>query len=241
MTLVSAFFSNVNNTLSKNLDTYTKHGIALLKATIPKIIFVDEQMYERIKDYENENTKIILSKKADIYLYDYMDKLDNFVLHTNNKHKDTIEYMFIMCSKTDIIRKAIELNHFNTDQFVWIDFGIKHVFTCSDDEFRQKINRLYTQKYEKVRIASIWNPNQFGLSLDIYKDLAWYFAGGVFGGEKESLLSFAKHTKEMCIDIMNQKKTIMWEVNVWFLVFSRYPDLFDLYQSDHNNTIVDNY
>ena len=45
----------------------------------------------------------------------------------------------------------------------------------------------------------------------------------------------------MCIDIMNQKKTIMWEVNVWFLVFSRYPDLFHLYQSDHNNTIVDNY
>ena len=66
MTLVSAFFSNVNNTLSKNLDTYTKDGIALLKAIIPKIIFVDEQMYERIKDYENENTKIILSKK---YVY----------------------------------------------------------------------------------------------------------------------------------------------------------------------------
>ena len=38
MTLVSAFFSNVNNTLSKNLDTYTKDGIALLKAIIPKII-----------------------------------------------------------------------------------------------------------------------------------------------------------------------------------------------------------
>ena len=63
MTLVSAFFSNVNNTVDKNLDSYTKHGIALLKATIPKIIFVDEQMYERVKDYENENTKIILSKK----------------------------------------------------------------------------------------------------------------------------------------------------------------------------------
>jgi hypothetical protein len=241
MTLVSAFFSNVNNTLEKNLDTYTKHGIALLKASIPKIIFVDEQMYERIKDYENENTKIILSKKSDIYLYDYIDKLENFELHTNNKYKDTIEYMFIMCSKTEMIRKAIELNHFNTDQFVWVDFGIKHVFTCSDEEFREKINRLYIQKYEKVRIASIWNPHQFGLSLDIYKDLAWYFAGGVFGGEKESLLSFAKHTKEMCIDIMDQKKTIMWEVNVWFLVFSRYPDLFHLYQSDHNNTIVDNY
>jgi hypothetical protein len=242
MTLVSAFFSNINNTVDKNLDSYTRHGIALLKSTIPKIIFVDNDMYERIKCFENENTKIILSKKSDIYLYDYIDKLENFSVHTNNAYKDTVEFMFIMCSKTEMIRKAIELNPFpfNNDQFIWVDFCIKHVFTCSDEEFIQKINRLYTQTYKKVRIASIWNT-KVNISLDIYKDLAWYFAGGVFGGDKESLLSFANHTKEICINVMNEKKTIMWEVNIWFLVFLRHPYLFELYQADHNNTIIDNY
>ena len=36
--------------------------------------------------------------------------------------------MFINCNKTEVIREAIELNYFNTEDFIWLDFGIRHVF-----------------------------------------------------------------------------------------------------------------
>jgi hypothetical protein len=239
-TLVSSFYSNVNKRQDRNFDNYLNYGIFLLKTNIPKIIFTDEYMYEKIQQYENENTKIILSKKEDIYLYQYVGLLDNFDIHSTYPLKDTIEYIFIMCNKTEIIRKAIELNYFNTDNFVWVDFGIKHVFRCSDYEFMHNIESLNSKIYDKVRIASIWNL-KLNYLFNIYKDVAWYFAGGVFGGNKEYLLEFANKTKEVCLDVVENQKTIMWEVNIWYLVYSKYSELFDYYSCDHNDSIIVNY
>ena len=133
-TIVSSFYSNVNNRTDRNIDNYFNYGIPLLKANISKIIFTDQEMYDKIYTYENENTRIILTKKEDIYLYEYTNMLENFQLNTTYPVKDTIEYMFIMCNKTESIRKAIELNFFNTENFTWIDFGIKHVFKNDTDE-----------------------------------------------------------------------------------------------------------
>jgi len=237
VTIVSAFFSNVNKRNERNNDDYVNYGISLLKSNIQKIIFTDSEMYERIKDLENENTRIFLTKKEDIYMYEYIHTLENFNLNTTNASKDTIEFMFIMCNKTEVVRKAIELNCFQTDQFVWIDFGIKHIF---GPDFSDKVEQLKSRQYDKVRIASIWNPNQL-FCFDVYRDIAWYFAGGVFGGHKDYLLSFADKTKEMTLDIMLNKKTIMWEVNVWYLIYLKHPELFDWYSSDHNHTILDHY
>jgi hypothetical protein len=140
------------------------------------------------------------------------------------------------------MRQAINLNHFKTNNFIWIDFGIKHIFqsSCTDEEFVEKINRLKYKTYDNVRIGGIWNLN-FKFNIDIYKDVAWYFAGGVFGGNKNSLLKFAELMKEKCIDIMTSKNTIMWEVNIWYLIYSENRGLFDSYDCNHNTSLIDNY
>ena len=104
----------------------------------------------------------------------------------------------------------------------------------------EKIENLNDKIYSKVRIASIWSPS-ISYNVDIYKNVAWYFAGGVFGGNKDFLLDFANKTKEKCIHIIEKQNTIMWEVNIWFLIYLENKDLFDYYSCDHNNTIIDNY
>ena len=58
-TLVSGFLTNVNQKVDYNMDDFVKLGILFLKAKIPKIIFVDEGMYEKIKKHENEYNKIL--------------------------------------------------------------------------------------------------------------------------------------------------------------------------------------
>lgn len=241
-TLVSGFLTNVNQKRDCNIEKFVELGLLLLKAKISKIIFVDEVMYEQIKTYENEFTKIILVAKTDYELYQYMngDVLTNFHLHTNNTEKDTIEFMFTMCNKTEWIRQAIGLNYFNTDQFVWVDFGIRHVFASDDDNYINILESLNDKKYENVRIGNIWNL-QHGYNVNIYKDITWYFAGGVFGGNKDKLLMFTDLMKEKCLQIISQEKTIMWEVNIWFLIYLYNKELFETYQCDHNDTIITNY
>jgi len=239
-TIVSVYINNVNQRPDRSLNDYIKYGEVLLKAKIPKIIFVDSESYEIIKDYENENTKIFAIEKTDVYLYEYIDKLENFNLYTSYPEKDTIEYMFTMCSKTEWIKKAIELNIFNSINYIWMDFSIRHIFRCDDDTFIAKVENLNEKFYDLIRIASIWNSNT-QYNVDIYRSITWYFAGGVFGGYKENLLQFSDIMKEYCLKIMNEQKLLMWEVNIWYLIYLDYPHLFHCYPCDHNDTILDHY
>jgi hypothetical protein len=242
-TIVSAFVSNVNDRYDNALNRYYNFGKFLLKSNIPKIIFVDEIMFELIgEEYDKMKTLIVKIDKKTSYLYDYAHYLTKFQLNSTDYTKDTVEFMFTMCNKTEWMRQAINLNHFKTNNFIWIDFGIKHIFqgVCTDEEFVEKINRLKYKIYYNVRIGGIWNLN-FKFNIDIYKDVAWYFAGGVFGGNKNSLLKFAELMKEKCIDIMTSKNTIMWEVNIWYLIYIENKGLFDSYDCNHNASLIDNY
>ena len=242
-TIVSAFVSNVNDRYDNALNRYYNFGKLLLKSNIPKIIFVDEIMFELIgDDYNKKDTLIVKINKKKSYLYDYAAHLTNFQLNSTDYTKDTIEFMFTMCNKTEWIKQAINLNHFKTTNFIWIDFGIKHIFQglCTDAEFVEKINSLKYKTYNNIRIGGIWNSN-YKFNIDIYKDVAWYFAGGVFGGNKSSLIKFAELMKEKCIDIMTSKNTIMWEVNIWYLIYSENKGLFDIYGCNHNASLIDNY
>jgi hypothetical protein len=241
-TIVSGFLTNVNQKVDCNIDNFVNLGILFLKAKIPKIIFVDEGMYEKINTYENECTKIILINKTNYELYQYMNRdfLTNFSLNTDNHAKDTIEFMFTMCNKTEWVRQAIELNHFNTEQFVWIDFGIRHVFRCNDETFINILESLYCKNYDKIRIGTIWNLQDQYL-FNIYRDITWYFAGGVFGGNKENLIKFANLTKEKCLHVVSNEKTIMWEVNIWYLIYLENKELFETYHCGHDDLIIIKY
>jgi hypothetical protein len=185
-TLVSAYIKNVNNRHDKTFDTYIQNGVLLLKANVPKIIFADNETYKTIKHLENSNTKIVAVTKSDCYLYDNRNKITNFTLNTDNNTKDTLEYILTMCSKTEWIYKAIELNPFNTPNYTWVDFGIRHVFKCDNNTFTTKIESLNNKVYNSLRIASIWDL-KCRYNINLYKNIAWYFAGGVFGGNKENV------------------------------------------------------
>ena len=241
-TIVSAFISNINFRGNRDLNKYCEFGKLIFKSTTPKVIFLDENMYNLIKeeDYDSSNTHIIKFEKDELFLNEYADLITDFNINTTSKEKDTIHYMFTQCNKTDWLRKAIELNCFHTDNFMWIDFGIKHIFHCSDEEFTEKINNIHNKSYSNIRVGKIWNLN-ISYSINIYKDIAWYFAGGVFGGNKDKMLIFSEKMKEKCLEIIYSKNTIMWEVNIWYLLYLENKEIFDTYYCNHNNTLLENY
>jgi len=247
VTLVSAFMTNITTNeclkTNDNYKKYTEYCIPLLQANINKIIFIDETIIDNYKCYENHNTKIVPFVKETSYLYENIHKLTNFQLNSNNIEKDTEQFMFTQCHKTEWIKLAIEMSdneECSSNQFIWVDFGIKHIFKCDNEEFIQKIERLKDCKYDAIRIASIWDLN-IDYQKDIYKDICWYFGGGVFGGNKTFLLEFAKVMKLFCLEIINTKQTIMWEVNIWYLIYKQNKNLFMAYTCDHNSSMIDNY
>jgi hypothetical protein len=238
-TIVSGFLSNIN--INHNIEYYYELGIKLLNINVPKILFVDDIMYEKLKSFTNECTKIVLYDPNKSYLRPYVNTtcLTNFKTKSTNPNKDTMEYMFTICNKTEWLKAAIELNYFNTTQFVWIDLAIRKVIS-TDELLNNYILDLQNKSYSNVRIASIWDVNR-DYNINIYTDIAWYFAGGVFGGDKEQLLLFAEKMKIYCLKIIAEKQTIMLEVNVWYLIYLENKELFDCYQCDHNDSIISNY
>lgn len=240
-TIVSAF---VNNNFDDNyiFDKYYQNGKLLIKSSIPKIIFLDETMLNLVReDYDKSNTVIIKINKEDNYLYGYKELLTNFDLGTDNPNKDTLDYIFTMCNKTEWMRNAILLNNFDTENFIWVDFGIKHMCkNISDEEFTEKVNNLQNKIYDNIRIARIWDLD-ITYNVNIFRDIAWYFAGSIFGGNKTELLLFADKTKDKCIEIITTRNTLMWEINIWYLVYIENKELFDAYYCNHDNSIIDNY
>jgi Bacterial protein of unknown function (HtrL_YibB) len=248
VTIVTAFIANANQRQDRSIDDYIAYGKKLMAAPIKKIIFFDRSLIEKIPDdCFNDNTMIIPINKYDNYLYQYKEKITEFHLNTTCSEKDTLEYMMTICNKTEYIRNAIEINPFQSSQFVWVDFGINHVFKeQSDEEFISILTRLREKEFENVRIANIWDPSLYDMifnnfKTDPYKDVMWFFAGGVLGGNSTSLIKFADLTKQQCIKVIEERKTIMWEVNIWFQVYSENKELFSLYSCDHNPSIITNY
>ena len=237
-TIVSALLTNMNS--FRSIDKYIEYGKKLINSEQNKIIFIEEDVYTSYIKNEimnNSNTVFIFINKLDLYFYEYYDKLNNFNIITDNPSKDTIEYMFVQCNKTEWIREAIIKNPFNSDQFIWIDFGCYH-FINNDEEFYKCLNNLNTKSYETVRIAR----GHLNLTdKDISKNIIWFFLGSIFGGHKDALLQFADIMKHKCIDIMENNKTIFWEVNIWYLIHNEFPDLFLGYNADNNLSILTNY
>ena len=238
-TIVSAIISNINS--FRNIDKYIEYGLNLLQINIPKIIFIEKDIFNNfLSNQEFKNTHFIFFEKKDNYLYDYINDLTNNFIITDNPDKDTIDYLLVMNHKTEWMKLAIENNYYNSDQFIWLDFGIYHIFNNNIDLFNKSIYSVLNKKYDLIRIASIWECD---LIYDeyIHKEICWVFAGGVFGGSKNSLLKFADMMKNKCISYIQEHKNLIWEVNIWYLIYNENKYFFDIYKADHNSSIIINY
>lgn len=192
-----------------------------------------------------------------MYLLSKEHLATEFSVGSTNPHKDTFRYMVVQCNKTEWMRVAtivypsgvkswrsgdniagdVEVGS-NKNVFAWIDFGIFHMFP-SPRIFQSRFF-AFLQKMSlrtSVCFASCWNPFIPLNGIDLYKTITWVFAGSVFYGEGELLCDLAGKMREKCLQIIETKKTLMWEVNVWYLIFQENPSLFSFYHCDHNQSV----
>ena len=267
MIIVTGFVSNGNNRKDRDITHYIDWGKLLINNNMEsyyKVIFIERNIfneffiqdninYYSFLDYEyviyNKNI-FVLFERENNYLYNYKHKITDFYLNSGNDEKNTIDYIFIQCHKTEWVKIAIQLVEKlkvmkdNNNEYMWIDFGIYSLFNNDINLFNDTLTNLH-ERYSinsnnKVHIASCVPPHT-NYYTEFYRNIAWYFAGSVFGGPANKLLEFTELMKTECINIIEEKHHLMWEVNVWFLIFAKHPDLFDLYKCNHNPTIISNY
>lgn len=228
--LVTAFLHNKEH--YQNIDFYMQYGVQILEIKQNKIVFMDKELIDIFLPYENEYTTILPTTENDMYLYPYLKDLNHKI--EGKKNKDSNFFFSVMCNKTEWVRQAIKLELYEGNQYIWIDFGIFKIF--NQDIQLSKLHNCYN----KVRIAHIWDLN-INYSSNIMKEINWYFAGGVFGGDKNKLIEFADIMKQTTLDFIKENNYLVWEVNIWYMIYKQHKDLFDPYACDHNNTIVNNY
>lgn len=223
-TIVSAFFATGN--VNRSLDVYMALGQRLIDVKVNKVIFVSEDVAKELRT--NSFTKLVVMQ------YDFGCDSNRYELPcARNVQKDTFNYMKLMNEKTKFVKRAAEENWFCAKDFVWLDFGILHV--CDKTTFESDVVALSQKSYEKIRIASIWSLENIVFSKD---EVQWYFAGGCFGGSKENVLLFDKYCNQVLERI---KPNIVWEVNVWAVVYAKHRYLFDPYKCDHNTSLIQSF
>jgi len=304
MTIVTAFMSNINQRGDRDIQKYVDLGYKLLDVNIRQIVFMERRVFDSyfrgrymyLSSGLSSSSRLsfvydgreytyvvfgritfVLFEKTDMYFCSVRDTITEFSLDTPHPAKDTLEYMFVQCHKTEWVAMAIQLDggvssrnmrsipeteskeYKETPEndvtqvplgvrrslYVWMDFGIRHMFpsdiSCEMELYQLRDRVLRSTQVlpstQKVFAPGCWNPTCIYYQ-DVYRQIMWVFAGSMFGGNATILLEFARRTKEKCLSIIREKRRLMWEVNVWYLVWLDCREMFALYHGDHNATIL---
>ena len=61
----------------------------------------------------------------------------------------------------------------------------------------------------------------------------------MFGGNVKEILRFHDFVdNEFRLNL--EKNKIVWEVNLWYQIYQKNPELFEVYSSNHNESLIQN-
>lgn len=216
----------------RSAEDYVEKGRTLLALPGPKVLFMDRKWMHLVeKDAAATDTLVVPTSLSDLKYHAQLPALANKA-QSGNALKDTLEYYAMILQKTEWMRQALVLRP-GGQKYVWLDFGLAHV--TGGHLSPPRFDRIPD---DRVRIAGI-DPATQGCDCGPSHPL-WVFAGGVFGGSPEPLRIFADEVDEECRRLIDNEQTLMWEVNVWYRVFDKRPQLFDWYAANHDASILQN-
>ena len=136
------------------------------------------------------------------HIFEYSFIFREAALHTNLPKdkcppKDTFDYMCYLHTKIEFLKKATDLNPFQTTHFLWLDYNISQMFSDKDSPFdyiSELSKRLKTPKYlpptefvgsealhpqQEIYIPGCWAS----VEMDVFHEkVLWRFCGGFLCG-----------------------------------------------------------
>jgi hypothetical protein len=229
--------------VSRNFQNRLKYFMLLLDLGINVCIFVEPELQEKFNEIEKnyKNLKIIQSISInELELYKIGEENSELCnLPTNrNKVKDTKNYMFLMLSKLEFLKKSIDVNPYNSDYFCWFDFSLPYIFKDINNTLL-KIKNISNNKFSNkfISLPGCWNFKINDIN-NLRDNIIWRFCGGFLLGDKETITNFYTISNYNFVNFLNQTKTLVWEVNYWAWLEGIGLISPIWYLADHDDSIV---
>lgn len=248
LTFVTAFIK-VNDieydddrvSFEKRLDFFMK----IVELNVNICLFISPEFKEIFEEIANKYKNMIIVEVLsvkELEITKIANKNANLLNQPEfrNHKKDVPNYMFIIHSKIEFIKKSIDINPFNSEFFCWVDFSLLYVVKHIEKGLAN-IKKYSESKFIStpfIAMPGCWNF-KVGTIDKLKNNVCWRFCGGFFIGDKKSLQSFYHSSISHYEEFLKLTKTNVWEVNYWAWLESAGHITPIWYKADHNDTILD--
>jgi hypothetical protein len=232
-TIVTAYFQL--KIAKASHDTYVKWMKNMLAIKNPMVIFCDaasKPLIESLRS-DTENTIIIETTFKDFYTYRYAQAFSQHYALDTEKHvgHNMLLYM-IWSEKSHFLKRAIELNHFNTDYFLWVDIGC---FRVPNTQYIHWPNPEKVAKLDKSKVLmlSVTPFSAEELECNSLHNLPSFqtknrIGGTMFGGCRDILLKWHAKYYEMLEHFIRINRFIGKDQSIMNSVYLLNRDLIQL-------------
>lgn len=245
ITFVTCYLKIYDNDydISKTFENRVNYFLKLLNLNINICIFVSDDVYE----YFNKLTEIY--KNLKIIQVISIDELEMSIIANNNKElynlpenrniiKDNKNYLLLMLSKLEFLKKTLDENPYNTNIFCWLDFSLPYIFKNIDNSLEKiKIMDSYQYIDEFLCIPGCWNYINYDIDY-LKSNIIWRFCGGLVIGDKNSITKFYNVSKDNFLYFLQKYNYLVWEVNYWSWLESNNKIKPIWYYSDHDDSMI---
>jgi hypothetical protein len=210
----------------------------LAATEIPIHCFISRTVKESLQLPQLPTVHYEIIELEDLDTYKAIQSLEHTIPKTNTPHHDTAHFMILMNAKTEFIQRAIQQDVFKTSHFAWIDFSIFHVFKNNPVSASQQ---LQTLAYSALQPTCLFFPGCWGKGYaadGLFERINWRFCGGFFLGDRESVLKLSQLHARCFPAIVEHKKRLVWETNIWHYLELTENLHTDWFIADHNERII---
>ena len=220
-TIVTCYFQIVSK---QPIDSYMLWMQYMLEKQCPMVIFCDKESYPIIQAQRPYSTKIIVMTLTEFYSYRYIDTYRaNYEMDHERYHSP--ELYMIWGEKVHFVKRAIEMNPFQSETFLWVDIGCfrepSSLQWPNQARIPKKVLTLLVTPFEeeelqctKESLPSFLTTNRIGAT--------------IFGGGKEALLRYHDLYYEMVEYFIKTGRFIGKDQSILNSVYLLYPHLFEL-------------
>jgi len=195
-TIVTAYFNLKKSKASH--ETYVNWMQNMLAIDNPMVIFCEKKSLDMLIQFRTgklDKTHFVETTFQDFYSYRYGN---TFVEHYEKDAEKAVGHgillYMIWSEKSNFLKRAIEMDPFKTDYFLWVDIGC---FRRPNTDFINWPNpkRIKEIPKDKILMLSVYPFTDFELSCTRKEDLPLFqfsnrIGAPIFGGGKDVLLKW---------------------------------------------------
>ena len=219
-------------------DNYREWMSNMLSIQTPMVIFCDERSYTTIHELrkgKTEQTRIIITQWTDFFCYRYMHYFKEHLLLDNERNRGhSVELYMIWSEKSNFLKRAVELNPFSSDFFLWVDIGC---FRKPNREFLQwpNVEKIKCLPRDKILLLSVYPFTPRELNVSELRHLPSFqftnrIGAPIFGGFKDTILIWHQRYYEMLEHFISIGRFIGKDQSIMNSVYLIHRDLCFLVQ-----------